>query len=54
MPARRLNLIAMARAGLSGRFAVILSGELIQSLFHFALNILLVRELGAQDRKSVV
>ncbi|CAA2158024.1 hypothetical protein MBRA_03371 [Methylobacterium brachiatum] len=49
MPARRLNLIATARAGLSGRFAVILSGELIQSLFHFALNILLVRELGAHD-----
>ena len=29
------------------RFAVILSGELIQSLFHFVLNIVLVRELGA-------
>ncbi|MCJ2113139.1 hypothetical protein MKK64_18325 [Methylobacterium sp. E-025] len=29
------------------RFAVILSGELIQSLFHFVLNIMLVRELGA-------
>ncbi|WP_043352162.1 membrane protein [Methylobacterium sp. B1] len=37
------------RAVLSGRFAVILSGELIQSLFHFLLNILLVRELGAHD-----
>jgi O-antigen/teichoic acid export membrane protein len=49
MPARRLSLVATLRASLSGRFAVILSGELIQSLFHFALNILLVRELGAHD-----
>ncbi|MCJ2140559.1 hypothetical protein [Methylobacterium sp. E-066] len=49
MPARSLRLVATVRAGLSGRFAVILSGELIQSLFHFALNILLVRELGAHD-----
>ena len=49
MPARSLRLAATVRAGLSGRFAVILSGELIQSLFHFALNILLVRELGAHD-----
>ncbi|WP_375457164.1 lipopolysaccharide biosynthesis protein [uncultured Methylobacterium sp.] len=31
------------------RFAVILSGELIQSLFHFVLNIALVRELGTHD-----
>lgn len=31
------------------RFAVILSGELIQSLFHFVLNIVLVRELDAHD-----
>lgn len=31
------------------RFVVILSGELIQSLFHFVLNILLVRELSARD-----
>ncbi len=42
-PARAL------RALLSGRYAVILSGELTQSLFHFVLNILLVRELGAHD-----
>ena len=28
---------------------MILSGELIQSLFHFVLNILLVRELDAHD-----
>ncbi|WP_244537235.1 hypothetical protein [Methylobacterium pseudosasicola] len=49
MPARGSRLAATVRAGLSGRFAVILSGELIQSLFHFALNILLVRELGAHD-----
>lgn len=45
----RARLAALTRAGLSGRFAVILSGELIQSLFHFVLNILLVRELGAHD-----
>ncbi|WP_246692581.1 hypothetical protein [Methylobacterium sp. WL64] len=49
MPARGRRLTASVRAALSGRFAVILSGELIQSLFHFALNILLVRELGAHD-----
>ncbi|CAM2949278.1 hypothetical protein JHFBIEKO_3024 [Methylobacterium mesophilicum] len=49
MPARSLRLTASVRAALSGRFAVILSGELIQSLFHFALNILLVRELDAHD-----
>ena len=48
-PARFPRLMASVRARLSGRFAVILSGELIQSLFHFALNILLVRELGAHD-----
>lgn len=35
--------------GLSGRFAVILSGELIQSLFHFGVNIALVRALSAHD-----
>ncbi len=43
------GLPARIRAGLSGRFAVILSGEVDQSLFHFVLNILLVRELGAYD-----
>ncbi|MGU3537061.1 hypothetical protein [Methylobacterium sp. A54F] len=32
-----------------GRFAVILSGELVQSLFHFLLNVVLVRELSAHD-----
>lgn len=31
------------------RFAVILSGELVQSLFHFVLNILLARELSTRD-----
>ncbi|MDP4005895.1 hypothetical protein [Methylobacterium sp. NEAU K] len=46
---RSLRLPASVRAALSGRFAVILSGELIQSLFHFVLNILLVRALGAHD-----
>lgn len=46
---RALQLPGSIRAALSGRFAVILSGELIQSLFHFVLNILLVRELGAHD-----
>jgi O-antigen/teichoic acid export membrane protein len=45
----RTRLSRAIRAGLSGRFAVILSGELIQSLFHFVLNILLVRELDAHD-----
>lgn len=51
MPDRsvRYRLSRALRAGLSGRFAVILSGELIQSLFHFVLNILLVRELDAHD-----
>ncbi len=44
-----LERLPIRRAGPSGRFAVILSGELIQSLFHFALNILLVRELGARE-----
>lgn len=38
-----------ARGGFGGRFAVILSGELIQSLFHFALNIALVRILSQHD-----
>ncbi|GJE39767.1 hypothetical protein KHHGKMAE_3853 [Methylobacterium persicinum] len=41
-----------ARASLrlvGSRFAVILSGELVQSLFHFVLNILLARELSARD-----
>jgi O-antigen/teichoic acid export membrane protein len=38
--ARRRNL---------DRFAVILSGEVIQSLFHFVLNIALVRALPARD-----
>ncbi len=37
------------RGGFGGRFAVILSGELIQSLFHFVLNIALVRTLSQQD-----
>ena len=45
----RARLFQAVRTGLSGRFAVILLGELLQSLFHFALNILLVRELGAHD-----
>ena len=45
----RARLARAVRAGVFGRFAVILSGELIQSLFHFALNILLVRELDAHD-----
>lgn len=35
--------------GLMCKFAVILSGELIQSLFHFAVNIALVRSLSAHD-----
>ncbi len=47
--AGRLPLPGSMRAVLSGRFAVILSGELTQSLFHFLLNILLVRALGAHD-----
>ena len=38
-----------ARGGFGGRFAVVLSGELIQSLFHFVLNIALVRSLSQQD-----
>ncbi|MBP1182325.1 hypothetical protein [Methylobacterium sp. PvR107] len=46
LPVRLLHAL---KAGASGRFAVILSGELIQSLFHFVLNILLVRELDAHD-----
>ena len=49
VPAIRGGSPVRIRTGLSGRFAVILSGELIQSLFHFVLNILLVRELGARD-----
>ena len=36
-------------AGFGRRFAVILSGELVQSLFHFVLNIVLVRRLGLHD-----
>jgi O-antigen/teichoic acid export membrane protein len=43
------RLLGALRAAVSGRFAVILSGELTQSLFHFVLNILLVRELDAHD-----
>ncbi|GBU17513.1 MULTISPECIES: hypothetical protein [Methylobacterium] len=35
--------------GLSAKFAVILSGELVQSLFHFGVNIALVRSLVAYD-----
>jgi O-antigen/teichoic acid export membrane protein len=46
---RLVRLPGSLWAALSGRFAVILSGELVQSLFHFVLNILLVRELGAHD-----
>ena len=37
----------LARFG--SRFAMILSGEMIQSLFHFALNVLLARKLGVHD-----
>ncbi len=40
---------AATRGGFGGRFAVVLSGELIQSLFHFVLNIALVRSLSQQD-----
>jgi O-antigen/teichoic acid export membrane protein len=43
---------ASVRASLkkvASRFGLILSGELIQSLFHFVLNIVLVRELSAHD-----
>jgi O-antigen/teichoic acid export membrane protein len=34
---------------LGSQFAVILSGELVQSLFHFVLNVLLARRLSAHD-----
>lgn len=37
----------LARFG--SRFAMILSGEMIQSLFHFVLNVLLARKLSAHD-----
>ncbi len=40
------------RGGFGGRFAVILSGELIQSLFHFVLNIALVRTLSQRTTAS--
>ena len=43
------RLLDAVKAAAAGRFAVILSGELTQSLFHFVLNILLVRELDAHD-----
>lgn len=46
---RPVRLLGALRAVVRGRFAVILSGELTQSLFHFVLNILLVRELDAHD-----
>lgn len=42
-------MMRLKSGGLTGKFAVILSGELIQSLFHFAVNIALVRELSAHD-----
>ena len=45
----RARLSGVVQARFSGRFAVILSGELIQSLFHFALNIHLVRELNSRN-----
>jgi hypothetical protein len=45
---RRISVQAPLRR-VGSRFAVILSGELVQSLFHFMLNIVLVRELGARD-----
>ncbi|WP_245524283.1 hypothetical protein [Methylobacterium nonmethylotrophicum] len=37
------------RGGFGRRFAVVLSGELIQSLFHFVLNVVLVRTLTQHD-----
>lgn len=40
---------AAPRGGFGSRFAVILSGELIQSLFHFVLNVVLVRTLSQHD-----
>lgn len=46
---RPVRLLGALGAVVRGRFAVILSGELTQSLFHFVLNILLVRELDAHD-----
>lgn len=52
-PGRPLDRAASAarRAwrGFGGRFAVVLSGELVQSVFHFVLNIVLVRTLSAYD-----
>ncbi len=48
-PAGGAGAPTVARAGFGGRFAVILSGELIQSLFHFVLNIVLVRTLTQHD-----
>lgn len=38
-----------AFGGFGRRFAVVLSGELTQSLFHFVLNIVLVRTLSLHD-----
>lgn len=37
------------RGGFGSRFALILSGELVQALFHFVLNIVLVRVLSQAD-----
>lgn len=39
----------LSGSGFGSRFAVILSGELVQALFHFVLNIVLVRMLSQQD-----
>ncbi len=39
----------LSGGGFGSRFAVILSGELVQALFHFVLNIALVRSLSQQD-----
>ncbi|UMY15558.1 hypothetical protein MMB17_12345 [Methylobacterium organophilum] len=45
----KASAAAGGRGGFGSRFAVILSGELIQSLFHFVLNIVLVRTLSQHD-----
>lgn len=44
---RLRGLLGGGRFG--GRFAVVLSGELIQALFHFVLNVVLVRTLSTHD-----
>ena len=46
---RKVSALAGGRGGFGSRFAVILSGELVQSLFHFVLNIVLVRTLSQHD-----